>query len=107
MSYDAATNNSPEQHAEFISELSNTTLAAIKAAQSDATALQEAVRDFFVKAIEANLELEEIEDILGVNEDCIMNQAELSEADEDTVIDAFDALVNDMIQTLKEQQSEE
>lgn len=106
MNYDATTNNSPEQHDEFISELSETTLAAIVAANGNETALQDAVRDFFAKATEANLDLEEIEDILGVNEDCIMNQAELSEADEDIAIDTFDALVNDLIQTLKEEESE-
>ncbi len=106
MTYDAATNNSPEQHDEFISELSKVTLAAIVEANGNEAALQDAVREFFVKATEANLELEEIEDILGVNEDCIMNQAELSETDEDIIIDTFDALVNDLIQTLKEEESE-
>jgi hypothetical protein len=105
MSYDAATSTSQEEHEKFISALSETTLAALVAAQGDATALQGAVRDFFGKAIDANLELEEIEDILGVNEDCIMNQAELSEADEDIIIDTFDELVNDMIKTLNDQQA--
>lgn len=106
MSYDAATNTSPEQHDEFIGELSKTTLAAILSARGNEAGLQDAVRDFFVKATEANLELEEIEDILGVDDDCIMNLAELSEADEDIVIDTFDALVNDLIQTLNEEESE-
>lgn len=105
MTYDAATNTSPEQHDEFINELSNTTLAAIRAAQGNETALQEAVRDFFVKATDANLDLEEIEDILGVDEDCIMDQAELSEADEEIVIDAFDALVNNMLKSIQELQA--
>ena len=34
-----------------------------------------------------------------------MNQAELSEADEEIIIDTFDELVNDMIQTLRDQQA--
>jgi hypothetical protein len=104
MTYDAATNTSQEEHDNFINELSEVTLAAIVAANGNEAALKEAVRDFFVKATEANLELEEIEDILGVDEDCIMNQAELSEADEDVVIDTFDALVNDLIETYKDEQ---
>ena len=106
MTYDAATNTSPEEHTAFINELSNSTLAAIREAQGDEAALQDALRDFFVKATNANLGLEEIEDILGVNEDCIMNQAELSEAEEDIIIDTFDGLVNDLIQSLKDQHAE-
>jgi len=106
MTYDASTNNSAEKHTAFITELSNTTLAAMRNAQGNEAALQEAVRVFFVKATTANLDLEEMEDILGVNEDCIMNLAELSEADEDVVIDTFDALVNELIQTLNEEESE-
>ena len=57
MSYDAATSTSQEEHETFISALSEATLAALVAARGNAAVLQDAVRAFFGKAIDANLEL--------------------------------------------------
>lgn len=83
----------PEKHAEFIKSLTQTTVAAFKQAEHNKTALDAAVQQFFNDAIAAGLELEEIENILGVNEPSIMDLAELSEDDEEIVIDAFEQLL--------------
>jgi hypothetical protein len=44
--------------------------------------------------LDAYLPFEEIEEVLGINEPCIMDLAELSEADEEAVVDAFEDLCN-------------
>lgn len=94
MTHDSPTNTTPEQHAEFIASLTNITVTALKLAKGDAEALRIAVKEFVSDATNANLDPEEIENILGVNEANIMDLAELSEEDEEIVIDAFEQLFN-------------
>jgi hypothetical protein len=93
--YKASINTSPESRAQFVAWLSNQTVNALQVAQNDPEALASAVKDFVAHAITAELSQAEIEDILGVNEPCIMDNAGLSEADEDTVIDTFESLFNE------------
>ncbi len=94
MNYNAATDSSPETRAEFIEWLTQVTLTKLKAAAGDKPKLQTAVQQFLTKATAAHFELEEIENIFGVNEPSIMDLAELSEEDEDILIDTFEALTN-------------
>jgi hypothetical protein len=94
VTYNATTNLSAEKHAEFIQSLTEKTVAAFKQAEGNSDALGTAVKQFFSDARAANIDIEEIENILGVNEPSIMDLAELSEADEETVIDAFEQLLN-------------
>ncbi len=95
MDYNSVTDTSPEHHAEFIDWLSTQTVTALKNAQGNSPALQEAIQQYLLKATAASLALEEIENLLGVNEPCIMDLADLSEADEEIVIDAFEAFANE------------
>lgn len=95
MDYNAVVDSSPEKHAEFIEWLSTNTVIALKNAQGDLPGLQEAVQGYLLKATAASLTLEEIENLLGVNEPSIMDLAELSAADEEIVIDAFEAFANE------------
>lgn len=92
MKYNAITDKSPQKHAEFLEWLSTQTVSALKNAQGNPTALQEAIKQFLSQATEANLNSEEIEDILGVGKPCILDTAELSEDDEEIVITAFEQL---------------
>lgn len=94
MNYNAATDSSPETRAEFIEWLTQATLADLTAAAGDVRKLQAAVQQFLTKARSANLDLEEIENIFGVNEPSIMDLADLSEEDEDILIDTFEDLTN-------------
>jgi hypothetical protein len=86
----AITNPSVEKNIEFISSLINTTVIALQQAAGNSDALHAAIKQFFNDAMAANIALEEIENILGVNEPSIMDLAELSEDDEEIVIDAFE-----------------
>lgn len=90
MNYNAALESSPEKHAAFTEWLSTQTVAALQAARGDNAALITAISEYLRAATRASLELEEIEDLLGINEPSIMDLAELSEADEEVVIDAFE-----------------
>ena len=94
MNYNATTDTSPEKRAELIEWLTQNTLAAFKLAASDESNLRAAVQEYINAATAANLELEEIENILGVNEPCIMDLADLSEADEEIVVEAFEEFTN-------------
>jgi hypothetical protein len=104
LNYDANSNNSPannspankspEQHAEFVERLVTQTVAALNNAKNNPQALATAIQEFLTKATAANLKPEEMEDILGVNEPSIMDLADLSEADEDVVIDTFESFLN-------------
>jgi hypothetical protein len=93
--YNASINTSPESRAQFVAWLSNQTVNALQAAQNNPEALVSAVKNFVAKALAAELSQTDIEDILGVNEPCIMDNAGLCEADEDTVIDTFESLFNE------------
>lgn len=94
MNYNAAVDSSPEKHAAFIEWLSAQTVAALTAARGNDVALKAAITEYLRTATRASLELEEIEDLLGINEPSIMDLAELSDADEETVIDAFEQALN-------------
>jgi len=94
MNYNATTDHSPENYAEFINWLTQTTLIVLKNADHDEHKLRAAVQHYINTASTANVELDEIENILGVNENCIMDLAELSESDEEIVIDAFEQFTN-------------
>lgn len=85
-------NATPQNHSDFIASLTNITVTALKLAQGDKDALYAAVKEYISDATAANLSLEEIENILGVNEANIMDQADLSEEDEEIVIDAFEQI---------------
>ncbi len=94
MNYNAALEPSPEKHAAFTEWLSAQTVAALKAARGDDAALIAAITEYLRTATRASLELEEIEDLLGINEPSIMDLAELSDTDEEIVIDAFELALN-------------
>jgi hypothetical protein len=92
--YNADIDHSPEKHAEFIQWLTQTTVHALQSANGDPHKIRATIQQYINNASSANLELEEIENILGVNEPCIMDLAELSETDEEIVIDAFEQHTN-------------
>ena len=94
MNFDASTNNSSEDRAAFIEWLVNQTVTELQAAKDNEEALHSAIKIYVQFALQANLPFEEIEEILGINESCIMDLAELSEADEEAIADAFEDLCN-------------
>jgi hypothetical protein len=92
LNYDALTNTSEQDRADFILWLTETTVLEMKAARGDDEALHAAVQRYVKLAVDAHLPFEEIEEILGINEPCIMDLAELEEDDEVAVVDAFEDL---------------
>ena len=94
LNYDARTNTSDADRAAFIQWLTDQTVAQLQAARGNETAIHEAVKIYVKHALDAYLPFEEIEEVLGINEPCIMDLAELSEADEEAVVDAFEDLCN-------------
>jgi len=90
VNYNAITDTSSKSHAEFVAWLSARTTAALSDARGNSTALESAVKDYWSKATTASLPLDEIENMLGVDEDNIMDLADLSEEDEEIVIAAFE-----------------
>jgi hypothetical protein len=92
--YKADIDQSPEKHTEFIHWLTQITVTSLRSADSDPLKLRSAIQQYINAASSSNLQLEEIENILGVNEPSIMDLAELSDADEEIVIDAFEQLTN-------------
>ena len=94
MNYDARTNTSDAERAAFVQWLTNQTVAELQAARENESAIHAAVKNYVKHALDAYLPFEEIEEILGINEPCIMDLAELSEADEEAVVDAFEDLCN-------------
>lgn len=94
LNYDARTNPSEADRAAFIQWLTEQTVAELKAARESEPAIHAAVKNYVKHALDANLPFEDIEEILGINEPCIMDLAELSEADEEAVVDAFEDLCN-------------
>lgn len=92
--YKATTESSPEMHAEYVKWLTTETVAALVNAEGNSQAIEEIIRQYLRKATAANLALDEIESILGVNEPSIMDLANLSEADEETVINIFEQFSN-------------
>lgn len=93
-SYNANTNHSAEDRATFIQWLTEQTVAELQAARDNEAALHEAIKNYVKHALAAELAFEDIEEILGINEPCIMDLAELSETDEEAVVDAFEDLCN-------------
>jgi len=94
LNYDANANNSEQEHTAFIEWLTNTTVTDLQDARGDENAIHAAVRQYVKRALDANLPFEEIEEVLGINEPCIMDLATLSEEDEEAVVDAFEDLCN-------------
>jgi hypothetical protein len=76
------------------SDLVQKTVIAFKAARGDEESLAAAVTAFHKAALTAGIPPEEIENALGVNENCIMDLAELSEADEEILITTFEEISN-------------
>ncbi|WP_049629611.1 hypothetical protein [Cellvibrio sp. pealriver] len=94
MNYDANANNSEQEHTAFIQWLTNSTVTELQAARGNESAIHTAVQQYVKRALDAHLPFEEIEEVLGINEPCIMDLAELSEEDEEYVVDAFEDLCN-------------
>lgn len=94
MNYDARTNTSDADRATFIQWLTDQTVGELQAARGDEAAIHIAVKNYVKHALDAYLPFEEIEEILGINEPCIMDLAELSDADEEAVVDIFEDLCN-------------
>lgn len=90
MNFNANTDHTPQERIEFIEWLTGLTVTALTQAESDIPKLHAAVQHYLATALAANLDIEEIENILGVNEPSIMDLALLSEADEEIVVDAFE-----------------
>lgn len=88
------TQNISHDQAAFVATLIATTVDELKSAARDDDALVQAIAQFYSNAIAADLNNEEIENILGVNEGCIMDLAQLSEEDEEIIIVAFENLSN-------------
>ena len=94
MNYNSLTDTAPEKRTEFIAWLTQNTLTELELARHDSQKLHAAVRQFISLASSANLDVEEMENILGVDDACIMDLAELSETDENIVVDSFEQLTN-------------
>lgn len=94
MNYDARTNNSEADRATFIQWLTDQTVTELQAARGNKEAIHIAVKNYVKHALDAHLPFEEIEEILGINDSCIMDQAELTETDEEAVVDVFEDLCN-------------
>ncbi|HSC67795.1 MAG TPA: hypothetical protein VLC79_08905 [Cellvibrio sp.] len=94
MNYDARTSSSDEERSTFIQWLTEQTVAQLQAARGDETALHAAVQVYVKHALDAHLPFEEIEELLGIADPSIMDLAELSEEDEEAVVDAFEDLCN-------------
>lgn len=94
MNYDARTNTSDADRTAFVQWLTDQTVAELQAARGNETNIHAAVKTYVKHALDAYLPFEDIEEILGINEPCIMDLAELSEADEEAVVDAFEDLCN-------------
>lgn len=94
MNYDARTNTSEVDRTAFIQWLTEQTVAELQAARENEHAIHTAVKNYVKHALDAHLPFEDIEEILGINEPSIMDLAELSEEDEEAVVDAFEDLCN-------------
>jgi hypothetical protein len=85
---------STDQRLEFLKWLTDQTVTALRNSVGNPTAIQTAITTFVQHAIAAHMSIEDIENMLGINEPSIMDLAQLSEADEEIVIDAFELYVN-------------
>lgn len=94
MNYDARTNSSAEERTRFIQWLTAQTVDQLQAASGDESALRIAVQEYLKRSKDAHLPEEEIEELLGINDPCIMDLAKLSESDEEIVVDAFEQFAN-------------
>lgn len=88
------TENSSPERTDATDLLIASTVTSLKKSAGDRDQLTQAVSQFYSAAVSTGIELENIEDILGVNQGCIMDLAELSEEDEEIVIEAFEAISN-------------
>jgi hypothetical protein len=92
--YSATTNTSEADRIAFVQWLTAVTVNELQAARDNEAALHQAIKNYVKEALVAELAFEEIEEILGINDPCIMDLAELSETDEEAVVDAFEDLCN-------------
>lgn len=92
--YNATTNISEADRTAFVQWLTAITVNELQAGRDNEAALHQAIKNYVKEALIAELPFEEIEEILGINDPCIMDLAELSEADEEAVVDAFEDLCN-------------
>lgn len=95
MNDNVPSNELTDQQLSLMDNLCTSTVNALKSARGDVDDIQLAISHYFTQALAAGLNFDQIEDILGVNESCIMNLAELSDADEEVVMDAFESLINE------------
>ncbi|RZA01738.1 MAG: hypothetical protein EOO68_10155 [Moraxellaceae bacterium] len=86
--------SSPEQRMEFLKWLTEQTVADLNKSTANPSAIQSAINVFLERAKAARLSMEEIENLLGISEPSIMDLAQLSDADEELVIDAFELFSN-------------
>lgn len=82
----------PESRAALIAQLTQVTLAELNAAAGDGLKLQAATQSYVNRARAAHLAVDDMENILGIDEPSIMDLAQMSEADEEIVIAAFEHL---------------
>lgn len=94
MNYDSSTNNSTEDREQFIQWLTSQTVTQLQSANGNEAVLRAAIQDYVKRARAAHLPVEEIEELLGINDPCIMDLADLSEIDEEIVVDEFEQLAN-------------
>ena len=66
------------------------TATALKAARGNPDELLNCITRFFAQATAAGLDFDHIENLLGIDEPSIMDLAELSDADEELIISAFE-----------------
>lgn len=95
MNFDARTNTSPVDRAAFLQWLTAQTVTALQAARDNELALHDAIKTYVERALAAHLDIEAIEDLLGISEPSIMDLAQLSEANEAIVVAAFEDLCNE------------
>jgi len=80
----------PEQLPTALTELTQLTVESLSAVRGDKKQLENAMLSFLEKCKELNLNIEQIENMLGVNEQSIMDLAQLNESDEEVLIDFFE-----------------
>lgn len=73
-----------------LTDLTQSTVSAFQSAKSDKANLEKAMLQFLEKAQALHLSTEQIENLLGVNEQSIMDLAQLDEDDEEVLIDFFE-----------------
>lgn len=94
MTENSTTSSSSAPSPDYLSSLIHNTVNALKEAAGKPEILAKVVTQFFQDATAAGIDAEEIENMLGINEPSIMDLANLSEEDEENVINAFEQLLS-------------